>query len=194
MSDDTITILEAADRTVPTGTFLTVPEAAAASGLADRTIRRALREGRLAGATVGGRWTVDPSDLPRFGRLARRRHGTGTVPPGAGAAVNTGAQKVTTPEPVPDSAALVLAADVAALVSVIDTLTGRLEHAELEIAALRDQVAEANGPRRGWWARVFGGRSGTTGGAAGSVDSADDGAVIVDLGQAREDRDDRRVA
>jgi len=191
MTDDTIHALDAPDRLVPPGTFLTVPEAAAASGLADRTIRRALREGRLAGANVGGRWTVDPADLPRFGRLARRRHGTGTVPPGAGAADTAGAQRVTTPQPVPDGAALVLASDVAALVLTVDTLTGRLEAAEGEIAALRDALAEASRPRRSWWSRMFGGAAGD---ALAPETPEAVAADVVSIQQAREDRADRPAA
>lgn len=191
MTDDTIHALDAPDRPVPPGTFLTVPEAAAASGLADRTIRRALREGRLAGATVGGRWTVDPADLPRFGRLARRRRGTGTVPDGASTGTSTGAPLVTTPEPVPDSAALVLASDVAALVVTVDTLTARLDAAEGEIATLRDALAEATRPRRSWWSRMFGGGGGDTG-TPGTPEA--DGGALVDLAQAREDRADRAAA
>lgn len=188
MTDDTIHALDAPDRLVPPGTFLTVPEAAAASGLADRTIRRALREGRLAGANVGGRWTVDPADLPRFGRLARRRHGTGTVPPGAGAADATGAQRVTAGEPVPDGAALVLASDVAALVVTVDTLTARLDEAESEIAALRDALAAANAPRPSWWRRLL---------AAGepvAPTSSPPTAEVVSIHEAREHREDRAAA
>lgn len=187
MNHDTIHALDAPDRPVPPGTFLTVPEAAAASGLADRTIRRALREGRLAGAIVGGRWTVDPADLPRFGRIARRRRGTGTVPDGAGAGTNAGAPLVTASAPVPDSAALVLASDVAALVVTVDTLTGRLEAAEAEIVALREALADAHRPRRSWWSRMFGG------GGDASTPEATDGAV-VSLDEAREARDAQAAA
>ena len=191
MSEPDVVVMDASAAPQVPGTFLTVPEAAAASGLADRTIRRALAEGRLAGTNIGGRWSVDPADLARFGRMARRRHGTGTVPPGAGAANSAGAQSGTAGEPVPDGAALVLASDVAALVVTVDTLTGRLEAAEAEIAALRDALAEASRPRRSWWSRMFGGGGGDTG-TPGTPTA--DGGALVDLAQAREDRADRAAA
>ena len=191
MNDPDVVVIDAGAAPQVPGTFLTVPEAAAASGLADRTIRRALSEGRLAGANIGGRWSVDPADLARFGRMARRRHGTGTVPPGAGAANNEGAQRGTAGEPVPDGAALVLASDVAALVVTVDTLTSRLEAAEGEIAALRDALAAASGSRRSWWSRMFGGGGGDTS-TPGTV--ADEIGALVDLAQAREDRADRAAA
>lgn len=184
MSDDIITALTADAAPVPPTAFLTVPEAAEVAGLAQRTIRRALREGRLAGATVGGRWVVDPADLPRFGRVARRRGAaqTATVPP-PGTGTKGSAQKVTAPAPVADSAALVLAADVAGLVSTVGVLTARLEAAEGEIAALRDALADAHQPRRSWWSRVFGG-SGTPAAAEGVPVGSP--AVVLDITEARE--------
>ncbi|MGA0069336.1 MAG: helix-turn-helix domain-containing protein [Miltoncostaeaceae bacterium] len=184
MNDDTITALTADHAPVPPPAFLTVPEAAEVAGLAQRTIRRALREGRLAGAHVGGRWTVDPADLPRFQRIARRRGAaqSGTVPP-PGTGTKAGAQSVTAPEPVANGAALVLAAEVAGLVSTVGVLTARLEAAEGEIAALRDALADAQQPRRSWWARMFGGA-----GAPAAAEGVPDGspAVVLDITQARE--------
>ncbi len=185
MSAPDVEIVEAGAAPQMPGTFLTVPEAASAAGLAERTIRRALREGRLAGANVGGRWSVDPADLPRFTRLARRRGGTGTVPPGAGTGTNPAAQRDTAGEPVPDGAALVLASDVAALVQTVDTLTGRLEAAEAQIATLTAALADAQTPRRSWWARLFG--------ASSPADPepetvAGDVAALVDITAAREKR------
>ena len=45
---------------------LTVPEAMVASGLGDRTIRRAISEGRLPSAFVCGRRRILPRALERF--------------------------------------------------------------------------------------------------------------------------------
>ncbi len=78
----------------------------------------------------------------------------GTVP-SAGAGTNRAAQSVPACESVANGAALVLAADVAALVGVLDTLASRLDAVEAEIAALTDALATASAPRRGWWARTF---------------------------------------
>jgi len=186
MSDDIITALTADHAPVPPPAFLTVPEAAEVAGLAQRTIRRALREGRLAGATVGGRWMVDPADLPRFQRIARRRGAaqSATVPsPGSG--TNPGAQSVTAGEPVANGAALVMAAEVAALVSTVGVLTARLDAAEGEIAALREALAEARTPRRGWWSRLFAGAS-----ASPAASDVPDGspAMVIDITEARADQ------
>ncbi len=158
MDAETITVHDASAGPVPPSGFLTVPEAAGVTGLAERTIRRALREDRLAGVNVAGRWTVNPTDLPRFARLARRRMARrrmapgGTVP-GTGAGTNRAAQSVPAGEPVANGAALVLAADLAALMDVLHTLTDRLEAAEAEIAALAT-LTTASARRRGWWARL----------------------------------------
>lgn len=184
MTDDIITALTADTAPVPPPAFLTVPEAAEVAGLAQRTIRRALREGRLAGATVAGRWTVDPADLPRFQRIARRRGAaqTGTVPP-PGNGTNPSAQTVTATTPVANGAALVLAAEVAGLVSTVEMLTARLEAAEGEIATLRDTLTEAHQPRRSWWSRAFG-RGSTSPAANDAPDEIP--AVVLDIAEARE--------
>lgn len=188
MSEPDVVVMGASAAPQVPGTFLTVPEAASASGLADRTIRRALAEGRLAGTNIGGRWSVDPADLARFGRMARRRNGTGTVPPGAGAANSAGAQSGTAGEPVPDSAALAVASHVAALVVTVDTLAARLDEAEAEISALRDALATANASRPPWWRRLF---------AAGepvAPTSSSHAAQVVSIHEAREQREDRAAA
>jgi len=189
MNEPDVVVTDASAAPQVPGTFLTVPEAAHASGLAERTIRRALREGRLGGVNVAGRWSVDPADLVRFGRLARRRStGTGTVPPGAGTGTNGAAQRGTAGEPVADSAALVLASDVAALVVTVDTLTARLEAAECELAALREQLAEAHAPRVPWWRRLF------AGGEPEPPEDEASPAVVVSIAEAREHHQDRAAA
>lgn len=189
MNEPDVVVTDASAAPQVPGTFLTVPEAAHASGLAERTIRRALREGRLGGVNVAGRWSVDPADLVRFGRLARRRGtGTGTVPPGAGTGTNGAAQRGTAGEPVADSAALVLASDVAALVVTVDTLTARLEAAEGEITALREQLAEAHAPRVPWWRRLF------AGGEPEPPEDEASPAVVVSIAEAREHHQDRAAA
>ena len=170
MNTDTITLHDASAGPVPPSGFLTVNEAAALAGLSERTIRRALREKRLAGVSVSRRWTVDPADLPRFGRMARRRAALGGTVPGAGGGTKRAAQSDPPSELVANSVVLVLAADVAALVGVLDTLTTRLDAAEAEIAALTDALAVANEPRRGWWSRTFGSTTASVPAGVGAVE------------------------
>jgi len=191
MNAETITVHDADAGPVPPGGFLTVPEAASVAGLAERTIRRALREDRLAGVNVAGRWTVNPADLPRFARLARRRAAPGGTVPGVGAGTNRAAQSDPAGEPVANGAALVLAADVAALVGVLDTLTGRLEAAEAEIAALTAALATASTPRRGWWSRIF---ASTPKPAAAEVAPTSSPPGVLDITRARQERADREAA
>lgn len=142
------------------GEYLTVPEAAKVANLSERTIRRALTEHRLSGITVdGGRWLVSPADLDRFARVARRPKapsGTKVGADAAGSGTNGTAPSGTTENPVPNGAALVVAA-VAAQVEEMETalaaMVARIQSLEAEIADTREKLAQATAPRRRWWHR-----------------------------------------
>jgi excisionase family DNA binding protein len=72
--------------TAPPERLLTVAEAADRLSLAQETVRRSVRDGRLAARKLGGAWRIDPTDLTTWGASPTREgRGTGrTAPPRRG--------------------------------------------------------------------------------------------------------------
>lgn len=138
--------------------YVSVPEAATLADLSERTIRRALAEDRLSGITVdGGRWMVSRTDLDRFARIARRRtapSGTNGGADGAGTGTKNTAPSGTSPIPVPNGAAVVLASQIDALTEVMGALSLRVEVLEAALADAEMQLREA-APKRRWWQRLM---------------------------------------
>ena len=140
------------------GSYVSVPEAATLADLSERTIRRALAEDRLSGITVdGGRWLVSRSDLDRFARIARRRTaptGTNGGADGAGTGTKNTAPTGTSPIPVPNGAAVVLASQIETLESVVTVMLARIDALETALAHAESQLPEA-APKRRWWQRLM---------------------------------------
>ena len=140
------------------GAYVSVPEAAKIANLSERAIRRALSEVRLDGITVdGGRRMVSRSDLDRFARIARRRtapSGTSSGAGSAGAGTKSAAPSGTSPIPVPDRAAVVLASQIENLESVIAVALARIDALEAALVEAQVQQQIAAVPRR-WWHRFM---------------------------------------
>lgn len=133
---------------------LTVPEAAQATGLSQRALRRALTEGRLSGVSIAGRWMVPADALDDYARTARRHRANHAAAPAGKHGSLPGLDELAeTVQAVLDRAVAAEARAVKAettLAMIEATSTGRADEAD----ALRARVVELEAQlaaRRRWW-------------------------------------------
>jgi hypothetical protein len=105
----------------------------------------------------GGRWLVDRLDLDRYARIARRKSvpsvTSGTTKPSPGV-TGESVPSVTSPNPVTDGHALVLASQIENLETVVAVMLARIEALETALADAQVQMQIAT-PKRRWWHRLM---------------------------------------
>jgi excisionase family DNA binding protein len=133
--------------------YVSVTEAAKLSSCSERTVRRALGSGRLAGVMLDGRWRIPVDALVSLSRpVPRHLPASGHDPAGVTALVHDAVA------PLVDALAAAIERAVRAEAQLEQL---RLVVAQLEAAPALAGSAPSSSPSRPWWRRLFGGSAGS---------------------------------